>query len=141
MPNSIIDNLEVKSTGGYMFMLGRAAISWCSKKWIALDTTCIEAKWIKSLLMDICLQWINLCLLFSRIIRKNAHAHNAFLNFVYIMFSYIFYPLVPKLSLGTPKLAHRSNSKYSKSKFQYATKNSSFVVNYFYSRRNVEELI
>ncbi|BBH02980.1 transposable element gene [Prunus dulcis] len=62
--NWITDNEEVKSTSGYIFLLGGAAISWGSKKQtiisrstmeselIALDTTCTEAEWIKSLLMD-----------------------------------------------------------------------------------------
>ena len=54
--NWITNNLDVKSTTGYIFMLGGAAISWDSKKQtvisrsttesklIALDTTCIEAE-------------------------------------------------------------------------------------------------
>jgi len=62
--NWIIDNEEVKSTSGYIFLLGGATISWGSKKQtiisrstmeselIALDITCTEAEWIKSLLMD-----------------------------------------------------------------------------------------
>ena len=65
--NWITDNLDVKSTTGYIFMLGGAAISWGSKKQTvisrstteseltALDTTCIEAKWLKNLLLDISL--------------------------------------------------------------------------------------
>ncbi|BBH06862.1 transposable element gene [Prunus dulcis] len=54
--NWITDNEEVKSTSGYIFLLGGAAISWGSKKQtiisrstmeselIALDTTCTEAE-------------------------------------------------------------------------------------------------
>ena len=63
--NWITDSLDIKSTSGYIFLLGGATISWGSKKQtiisrstmeaelIALDTTCTEAEWIKSLLLDI----------------------------------------------------------------------------------------
>jgi hypothetical protein len=63
--NWITDNEDVKSTSGYIFLLGGGAISWGSKKQtiitrsttqselVALDVTCTEAKWIKSLLMEI----------------------------------------------------------------------------------------
>ena len=63
--NWITDSLDIKSTTGYIFLLGGAAISWGSRKQtiisrstmevelIALDTTCTEAQWIKSLLLDI----------------------------------------------------------------------------------------
>ena len=63
--NWITDNLDVKSTTGYVFIFGGAAISWGSKKQtiiskstmkselIVLDTTCIEAKWLRNLVLDI----------------------------------------------------------------------------------------
>jgi hypothetical protein len=63
--NWITDSTDVKSTSGYIFLFGGAAISWGSKKQtvisrstteselIALDTTCTEAEWIKNLLLDI----------------------------------------------------------------------------------------
>ena len=63
--NWITDSLDIKSTTGYIFLLGGATISWGSKKQtiisrstmeaklIALDTTCTKAEWIKSLLLDI----------------------------------------------------------------------------------------
>ncbi|KAI5322565.1 hypothetical protein L3X38_031637 [Prunus dulcis] len=66
--NWITDNETVKSTSGYIFLLGGAAILWGSKKQtiisrssmesklIALDITCTEAEWIKSLLMDMPLE-------------------------------------------------------------------------------------
>ena len=61
----ITDSLDIKSTTGYIFVLGGAAVSWGSKKQtiisrstmeaelIALDTTCTEAEWIKNLLAEI----------------------------------------------------------------------------------------
>ena len=63
--NWITDSLDIKSTTGYIFLLGGATISWGSKKQtiiygstmeaelIALDTTCTKAESIKSLLLDI----------------------------------------------------------------------------------------
>ena len=63
--NWITDSLDIKFTIGYIFLLGEEAISRGSKKQtiiststmeaklIALDTTCTEAEWIKSLLLDI----------------------------------------------------------------------------------------
>ena len=63
--NWITDSVDIKSTTGYIFLLGGAAISWGSKKetiisrstmeveLIALDTTYTEAEWIKILLLDI----------------------------------------------------------------------------------------
>ena len=63
--NWITDSLDIKSITGYIFSLGGAAISWGSKKQtiisrskmeaelIALDRTCTEVEWIKSLLLDI----------------------------------------------------------------------------------------
>ena len=63
--NWITDNLDIKSTTGYVFLFGGAAISWGSKKktlisigtmeseFITLDTTCAEAEWIKNLLLEI----------------------------------------------------------------------------------------
>jgi hypothetical protein len=63
--NWITDSVDVKSTSGYVFMLGGGAISWGSKKQtiisrstmeselIALDTTCSEAEWLRNLLLDL----------------------------------------------------------------------------------------
>ncbi|CAL2230985.1 unnamed protein product [Prunus armeniaca] len=63
--NWITDSSDVKSTSGYVFLLGGAAISWASKKQtiisrstmeselIALDTACTEAEWIKNFLLEI----------------------------------------------------------------------------------------
>lgn len=62
--NWITDSSDVKSTSGYVFLLGRAAISWASKKQtiisrstmeselIALDIACTEAKWIKNFSLE-----------------------------------------------------------------------------------------
>ena len=59
--NWITDSQDVKSTSGYVFLLGGAAVSWCSNKQTiitrstmeaeltALDTACTEAEWIKNL--------------------------------------------------------------------------------------------
>ena len=59
------DNLDVKSTIGYLFMFGGGTVSWesCKQTIIsrsmleseltALDTTCIEAQWLKDLINDI----------------------------------------------------------------------------------------
>jgi len=58
----VTDSHSVKSTTGYIFMFGGAVVSWksCKQKviagntmeseLIALDTTCLEAKWLKDLL-------------------------------------------------------------------------------------------
>ncbi|KAK8914272.1 Protein FAR1-RELATED SEQUENCE 5 [Platanthera zijinensis] len=63
--NWVTDSLDVKSTTGFVFLLGGVVISWASTKQtviskstmkselIALDTTCAEAEWIKNLLSEI----------------------------------------------------------------------------------------
>jgi hypothetical protein len=63
--NWVSDSTDVKSTTGYVFLLGGAAISWKSTKqtviarstmeseMIAMDTTSIEAEWLRDLLLDI----------------------------------------------------------------------------------------
>ena len=63
--NWIGDSSDVKSTTGYVFLLGGAAVSWKSakqtlisrstmeSKLIALDSTSTEAEWIRDLLLDI----------------------------------------------------------------------------------------
>lgn len=63
--NWISDSSDVKSTSGYAFLLGGAAISLGSKKQtiitrstteselVALDIACIEAEWIKDFLLEI----------------------------------------------------------------------------------------
>lgn len=63
--NWVSDFRNIKSTSGYIFMLGGAAISWGSTKQtviaritaeaelIALDTTCMEAEWLQNLLLDL----------------------------------------------------------------------------------------
>ena len=63
--NWISDSVDVKSTTGFVFLLGGGAVSWKSTKqtvmarstmeseMIALDTTSIEAEWLKDLLTEI----------------------------------------------------------------------------------------
>ncbi|KAK6161187.1 hypothetical protein DH2020_004568 [Rehmannia glutinosa] len=63
--NWITDNSEIKSTSGFVFMFGGAAITWGSKKQtiisrstmeaeiIALDTTCTTAEWLRDLLLEL----------------------------------------------------------------------------------------
>jgi hypothetical protein len=63
--NWISDSHDIKSTSGFVFIFGGAAISWQSTKQtviakstmeaelIALDSTCTEAEWLKELLSDI----------------------------------------------------------------------------------------
>ncbi|KAL6312557.1 hypothetical protein AAG906_030722 [Vitis piasezkii] len=63
--NWISDLDEMKSTSGYVFILGGSAISWKSAKqtcitrstmkteFIALEKTSFEAKWLRNLLIDI----------------------------------------------------------------------------------------
>lgn len=63
--NWITDSDEMKSTSGFVFTLGGAAISWKSAKQtiltrstmeaelVALETACCEAEWLRELLMDI----------------------------------------------------------------------------------------
>ena len=63
--NWISDNTETKSTNGYVFTLGGAAISWKSSKqtciarstmeseFIALDKAAEEAEWLRNFLEDI----------------------------------------------------------------------------------------
>ena len=63
--NWISDNIETKSTSGYVFTLGGAAVSWKSSKqtciarstmeseFIALDKAAEEAKWLRNFLEDI----------------------------------------------------------------------------------------
>jgi hypothetical protein len=63
--NWISDSQDVKSTSGYVFLLGGAAVSWKSCKQtviarstmeseiIALDTACTEAEWLRDLMQDI----------------------------------------------------------------------------------------
>ena len=63
--NWISDNTETKSTSGYVFTLGGAAISWKSSKqtciarstmeleFIALDKVAEEAEWLRNFLEDI----------------------------------------------------------------------------------------
>ena len=63
--NWISDNTETKSTSGYVFTLGGAAISWKSSKqtciarltmeseFIALDKAAEEAEWLRNFLEDI----------------------------------------------------------------------------------------
>jgi len=64
MPNGVTDSHSVKSTIGYVFMFGGAAVSGKSCKqtviarstmeseFIALDTTCSEAEWLKDVLSE-----------------------------------------------------------------------------------------
>ena len=63
--NWISDNIETKSTSGYVFTLGGAAVSWKSSKqtcierstleseFIALDKAAEEAEWLRNFLEDI----------------------------------------------------------------------------------------
>ncbi|RVW42781.1 Retrovirus-related Pol polyprotein from transposon TNT 1-94 [Vitis vinifera] len=63
--NWISDSYEMKSTSGYVFILGGSAISWKSAKqtciirstmkveFIALEKTSFEAEWLRNLLIDI----------------------------------------------------------------------------------------
>lgn len=63
--NWVTDKFDVKSTTGYLFLLGGAAVSCGSCKQTiitrstlesdltALDTTCTEAQWLKDLINDI----------------------------------------------------------------------------------------
>ena len=63
--NWISDANEMKATTGYMFTLGGGAVSWKSCKQTiltrstmeaeltALDTSCVEARWLRDLLMDL----------------------------------------------------------------------------------------
>ena len=69
--NWISDNIETKSTSGYIYTLGEAAVSWKSSKhtciarstmeseFIALDKAAEEAEWLRSFLEDI-LVWLKL---------------------------------------------------------------------------------
>lgn len=63
--NWITDSDEMKSTSGYIFTFGGAAISWKSAKQtiltrstmeaelVALETACCEAEWLRELLMNL----------------------------------------------------------------------------------------
>ena len=63
--NWISDVDEMKATSGYVFTLGGGAVSWKSCKQTiltrstmeaeltALDTSCVEAEWLRELLMDL----------------------------------------------------------------------------------------
>ena len=63
--NWISDNIETKSTSGYVFTLGGVAVSWKSSKqtcigrstmefeFIALDKAVEEAEWLRNFLEDI----------------------------------------------------------------------------------------
>ena len=63
--NWISDADEIKATSGYVFTLGGGAVSWKSCKQTiltrstmeaeltALDTTTVEAEWLRELLMDL----------------------------------------------------------------------------------------
>ena len=63
--NWVTDSRQVKSTSGFIFLFGGGAISWGSVKQtiiarstsdaelIALDTTCLEAEWLRNLLLDL----------------------------------------------------------------------------------------
>ena len=65
--NWVTDSHDLKSTTGYLFLLGGAAIAWGSTRQtiisrstmeaelIALDTTCNEAEWIKNLISELLL--------------------------------------------------------------------------------------
>lgn len=56
------DSIDVKSTSGYVFLLGGASVSWSSNKQtiITINTmeakltaSCTEAKWLRNLLSEI----------------------------------------------------------------------------------------
>jgi hypothetical protein len=61
----ISNDEEIKATSGYMFTLGGCTVSWKSymhtiltrstmeAELIALDTTTVEAEWLRELLMDL----------------------------------------------------------------------------------------
>ena len=63
--NWISDNTETKSTSGYIFTLGGAAVSWRSSKqtciarstmeseFVALDKAAEEAEWLRNFLEDV----------------------------------------------------------------------------------------
>ena len=63
--NWISDADKIKATSSYIFTLGGGAVSWKSRKQIiltrptmeaeltALDTTTVEAEWLRELLMDL----------------------------------------------------------------------------------------
>ena len=75
--NWVSDNDEVSSTSGYVFTLGRGAISWKSAKqtciarstmeseFIALELAGQEAEWLKGLLADVPLWGKQACLLYT----------------------------------------------------------------------------
>ena len=62
--NWVTDSNSIKSTTGYVFMFGGAAVSWKSCKQtviaksnmkselIVLDITCLEAEWLKDILAE-----------------------------------------------------------------------------------------
>jgi hypothetical protein len=63
--NWIFDADKIKSTNGYVFILGGAAVSWRSCKHtiltrstmevelVAFDTTTVEVEWLRELLLDL----------------------------------------------------------------------------------------
>jgi hypothetical protein len=75
--NWITDNDDHKSTSGWIFTLGRRAISWDSKKqtlitnstmaaeYVALASYSKEAEWLKNLLMEIPLWLIPMPVMFK----------------------------------------------------------------------------